>query len=436
MFDWVGEGVQWLNEQFNEVEQWASNVWHGNTGDQAVPAPDLVERILASKGAVEWHQGATSLDQIAQDHDEVSADVQRLSTGLESVWSGNGAEAARGRIRPLGDASAVAGETYIGNARNLADLAHGFDQMKSALQAMPKTPPHKNFFDTATPWDTDTEEQIAAYNRIAQENLDRYRGYAKQAQASGQGLKNDYGRLTAFDGQITLAAQAPGHSPSPHKPHSGPGNPSYVQPEPTGMGGVAPPPPPPPQPQSPVEGSVSKGFARPQEPASPSGHRPSAEAGDPSGGGDMRTAGAVPPPPLLPEQRFGSTPALPVSGSATGAGGDSSWSGGFGGGTSTGPGKPGGPAGRGRPGAPGGGARSGAGAEGSLREAGRGLAGARGGAVVGGVAPAGGKGESDKEHQRKYGVDDDSVLSLTDGDGERLVDPRTGLPPTPPTIGG
>ncbi|RJQ82744.1 hypothetical protein [Amycolatopsis panacis] len=429
MFDWVGDGVQWLNEQFNEVEQWASNVWHGNTGDQAVPAPELVEIILASKGAVEWHQGATSLDQIAKDHDEVSADVQRLSTGLESVWSGNGAEAARGRIRPLGDASAVAGETYVGNSRNLADLAHGFDQMKSALQAMPKTPPHKNFFDTATPWDTDTEEQITTYNRIAQENLDRYHGYAKQAQASGQGLKNDYGQLTAFDGQIKLAAQAPGPSPSPHKPHSGPGNHSYVQPEPTGVGGVADTPPPP------VEGSESKGFARPQEPASSGGHRPSAEVGDPSGGGDMRTAGAV-PPPLLPEQRSGSTPALPVPGSATGSGGDSSWSGGFEGGTSPGPGRPGGSAGRGRSGGPGGGAGSGVGAEGSMRGAGRGLAGARGGGVVGGVPPAGGKGEDDKEHQRKYGVDDDSVLGLTDDDGERLVDPRTGLPATPPTIGG
>lgn len=56
---------------------------------------------------------------------------------------------------------------------------------------------------------------------------------------------------------------------------------------------------------------------------------------------------------------------------------------------------------------------------------------------MGGMAGAGkGKGEEDKEHQRKYGIDDDSAFSLVDENGERTLDPRTGLPPTPPTIGG
>jgi hypothetical protein len=69
---------------------------------------------------------------------------------------------------------------------------------------------------------------------------------------------------------------------------------------------------------------------------------------------------------------------------------------------------------------------------------GRGAAGARGASGMGGMGAAGGKGkgEDDKEHQRKYGLDDDSAFSLTDDDGGKLLDPRTGLPPTPPTIGG
>ncbi|MFC5121025.1 hypothetical protein ACFPN7_44430 [Amycolatopsis halotolerans] len=56
---------------------------------------------------------------------------------------------------------------------------------------------------------------------------------------------------------------------------------------------------------------------------------------------------------------------------------------------------------------------------------------------MGGMAGGGkGKGEEDKEHQRKYGIEDDSAFSLVDENGERALDPRTGLPPTPPTIGG
>ena len=53
-------------------------------------------------------------------------------------------------------------------------------------------------------------------------------------------------------------------------------------------------------------------------------------------------------------------------------------------------------------------------------------------------ASGGGRGqgeEEDKEHQRKYVLDDDEFFQLTD-EGEKLVDPNTGLPVAPPVIGG
>jgi hypothetical protein len=45
-----------------------------------------------------------------------------------------------------------------------------------------------------------------------------------------------------------------------------------------------------------------------------------------------------------------------------------------------------------------------------------------------------GEGGEDDEHQRKYVLDDDEAFQLTEA-GERLVDPRTGMPLTPPVIG-
>jgi hypothetical protein len=47
-----------------------------------------------------------------------------------------------------------------------------------------------------------------------------------------------------------------------------------------------------------------------------------------------------------------------------------------------------------------------------------------------------GKGEEDKEHSRKYGLDDDSAFSLVDENGDPLVDPNTGMSVAPPTLGG
>lgn len=68
----------------------------------------------------------------------------------------------------------------------------------------------------------------------------------------------------------------------------------------------------------------------------------------------------------------------------------------------------------------------------------RGAAGARGSSGMGGMGGAGkgGKGEEDKEHQRKYVLEDDSAFDIVDDEDGRLRDPWSGLPPTPPTIGG
>ncbi|GAA3588025.1 hypothetical protein GCM10022222_85800 [Amycolatopsis ultiminotia] len=439
LFDWVGDGTKWLNDRFNEFEHWASDVWHGNTGDQAVPAPELVQKILASKGAQSWHQGAGQAEEMARQHHEASDDVRRLSTGLESMWTGGGADAAQAKIKPFADVTATAAQTYTGNGQNLTDLAHGFDEMKAALQPMPNTPPHKDFFDTASPWDTDTEDQINTYNKLAQENLDRYNGYSKQAQSSGQGLKTDYGQLEKFDGQVTITPQDPASSHTQHPSTGGTSGHTSARSEFTGTSGTAHTPP----------------------SAGTSGHTPAADypvtaespGANNQGDSGTKTSGYAPPSP--PDTRTSPTPPLPVTGSGPGSGGGSSWSpgagggfvpGGFGGGgSSSGPDGAGAATGRGLAGGPGGGARSGVGAgeEGAVRgsggaAAGRGASGARGGAGMGGMGAAGGKGkgEDDKEHQRKYGLDDDSAFSLTDDDDGRLVDPRTGLPPTPPTIGG
>ena len=109
-----------------------------------------------------------------------------------------------------------------------------------------------------------------------------------------------------------------------------------------------------------------------------------------------------------------------VTGSASGLGGEKSL-GGRGAGSASGPAE-----------AMGRGGAAGTGAKGM----GAGAAGRPGGAGgMPGMAPGQkGQGGDDDEHQRKYIVDDDEAFQLTD-DGERLTDPRTGMPLTPPVIG-
>ncbi|WP_329068979.1 hypothetical protein [Amycolatopsis sp. NBC_01480] len=458
-FDFVGEGAKWVgdrlgdadnwvNQRLNDAGGWFSDLYHGNLGEQAVPAPVIVQQVQQGPGTTSWDTGSATVQKIAQQHNQNSDDVQQISTALESVWTGGGADAAQSRIRPLSEASTTAAQAYSVNGQKLVDTTHGYNEMKTAMQPMPATPPHRNLYDESVPWTTDTEQKIKDYNAVAQQNVDRYNVYAQQAQSNGQGLNSNYGQVSGLgNGDITIGSGQPGtgtqQSTVSHNTSRGSqsgdsgrqtatGDPSSTF-SPTQPGGTAP---------------VGSGGGA----TAPPSHQPG------SGPGDGTTTSGWTPPSVNPVGGPGSGPgwvppsSQPVGG---GTGGGSGWSpgmvGGFGPNGGLAGGEPGGASGgsgagtggrgsgAGRLGAgPGAGAGEEAVGRGQTGAAARGAAGARGSSGMGGMGAAGkgGKGEEDKEHQRKYGLDDDSAFDVTDDEDGRLRDPRTGMPPAPPTIGG
>ncbi|RJQ76452.1 hypothetical protein [Amycolatopsis panacis] len=470
-FDFIGEAAQWAADRIDDAEQWVeqraddvgdwfSDLYHGNLGDQAVPAPALVQKIIASQGAQSWHEGSETAKTLARMHDEGNDLVRRISSGLESSWTGSGADAAQARIRPFAEALTSSAQITSANSDNVSEIAHSFDEMKSSLQPMPPAPPHKNFFDQASPWDTDTERQINEYNAVAKDNVAQYQAYARHIETKAPNLNANYTQLSGF-GEQDFAIDSHGtsaqakttdgqhsHAPDSNARRSQSGATSGPASPPAGQGTMAPPsgsvaPPLGHQAAAPPgDGTTSAGWAPPSSVVNPGGM--------PSGGGNVGN-GASPWAPGAIEFDGMGTGARAGVGSGRGAyeglggrSGESTGGGrnGGGGNNSGNSGNAGGRYGSGNNGRAGG-ARFGAGidageeAVGRGAATGRGAAGARGAAGMGGMGAGGkGKGEEDKEHQRKYGIDDDSAFTLVDDEGERVLDPRTGLPPTPPTIGG
>jgi hypothetical protein len=442
--DGVGDAADWVGDRASDVGKGVGDFFSGNVGAQAQAAPDFVPKILASSGAPQWHDGAQTATSLASAHADVSSQVQKMSSGLESVWTGSASEAAQRRIKPLADVANAASQTFTGNAQNLTGLAHGFETMKQSLTPMPSTPPHKNFGDVISLWDTDTEKQINQYNQDAQQNVARYTAYSQQAQAAGQALKIDYGQIGDFNsGDIALdkpTTPPPGPG-APHPPTGGHVG-SY------GPGGPGPGP-------GSQPGPGQQGSPTPVGP--PIQHSPVGQGGvPPQGSGTTpidgtHTSSYVPPAPpgtgpLTPPVDFSGG----AGGSSSRAGGAASFAGGgfaggalgLGGGAGSGAGSAGGSGsigsrlnGAGNSSGAGstdeGGAGRGPGGSGSST----GAAGGRGASGMGGAGGKG-KGEEDKEHARKYGLEDDSAFSLVDENGDPLVDPNTGMSVAPPTLGG
>ena len=505
LLDLLDDAGHWLGERIDDVTKFADkatrDVAHffgvpeaspvqSGSGGQAMSATDLVSKVRGGPGSQSWHESANGSNALAGLHHDASDVIARVSSGLESAWTGTAAEAAQARIRALSDIATSSAQIYTTNGSNLNDVAHGFDAMKTSLQPLPDPPPQIGFYNLAAPWDANTEVEIAQYNATAQQNVDRYTAYNQHAGSNSQQLQTDYGTLGTFGQDIAVDSgkdpgrhgpepksewPPPGHGPTGPGPNGpGPSGPGPNGPGPSGPGPAGPPPvsgPPVPGPGGPGGShEVSGGTAGPA----------TGRAGD-------QTATAGWTPPVVPDPTAARDWVPPTApGVGTGTGGNTGWSpglvggipgtggtpggnsGGSTGGTpgaggtgrtptgSTGEGNPGGRSGEaaGRQGAtgnrsgsttgnPGGSARLGTGSGPGGEEPGvrsstaRGAAGGKGAPGMGmGAAGGKGKGEEDKEHQRKYGIDDDSAFSLVNEDGERAVDPRTGLPPTPPTIGG
>lgn len=434
----------WVGDRVDDLGKFYSVALYGNTGTEAVPAPELAQKVLAGPGTAVWHEGVSQAAQLSGQHHEASDLVSRMSTGLESAWTGRAADAAQTRIRALAEIASVSAAIYTANGANLSDVAHGFDAMKTSLQPMPGKPPHLTFLDRVSPWDTDAEKEINHYNAVAQQNIDRYQAYVQHARAGSQQLQTDYGRLDDFGGHSDAAG-------SQLNVQRGPGTaPHFPKPRDSG-------PPPNVPPQPPVDGPPASqpGPGTTQGPS----ERPEPRMAPPPRTGDQTTASGWTPDPAAVARDWlppASAPNTGGSGSGSNTWSPNPWSpiptqgvrgttGNVGDQT---PGSADGesnrasePRGRtsGSP-RPGTGGRTGAGEQ--ARTAGTpargtsGTPGSRGTPGVGGMPPNRGKDEDPKDHHRKYGLETDSAFSLTDDDGERTVDPRTGLPPTPPTIGG
>ncbi|MEU4248521.1 hypothetical protein AB0F15_14055 [Amycolatopsis sp. NPDC026612] len=389
--------------------------------------------------AVRNGPGTESLQQVHQAGVDQSTYQRRLEQGtreltadLESAWTGGASDAARERLRPL-TASATSASTTLDRNSTLAQAQiDQFHQLKNSLHPdVTDQPPTRSAWDTATPWDTDTEDKINQYNQKAQENVERYNAYSQQSSSNTAARTIDYGQLGAYTGGDFKVQDPKKPVEPPPRKHTRTGDDdrsigSQVQPPAVHPPVVQPPPPghvtPPGQVTPPgvhptgVDDSVRAQSYVPPSTQYPPGYQPPGTgpgSGFGLGSGPGGGFGAGFGPGFGPGGGFG-----PGSSSGTGSGsgsgvgsGSGAGSGARGPGSASGAGVPG----EGRPGAAGG-IRGGA-------------AGKPGTPGMGGMGQGakGGKGEEDTEHQRASYLVEADPESIFGGSDERTVPPVIGL---------
>ncbi|MFG1646689.1 hypothetical protein ACGFMK_40985 [Amycolatopsis sp. NPDC049252] len=173
---------------------WAGDLFSGDVGVHAMPVPAVVQSVMAGDGT-SWTESGITSESTAAGHHEIAAGLTAMQNNLEPAWTGGGANRAYMQIRAFSDLIDRAALTLSSNASNVSDAAYGFKLAQQSMEPM-GDPPDKSFFDVATPWDTDTEDAIEAYNAKAEKNLGIYNTYAQHLDIQGQGLSGDYGLFT------------------------------------------------------------------------------------------------------------------------------------------------------------------------------------------------------------------------------------------------
>ncbi|MEC3977182.1 WXG100 family type VII secretion target [Amycolatopsis sp. H20-H5] len=401
----------------------------GGGGAQAMPIDQAVLAMLNGKGSNGWREGAQAADELANAHDQLHTKVTDVISTLQNAWTGPSSEVALARMSPLLSVSQKAAGTYRGNGGEVVGVAEHYDYTQRQLVPMQNPPPEKGFFDKASPWNTDTEKQINAWNATAKENLEKYNAYADMANNSISKLDVDHGQLGAYNGGDASLAPSPVSPPPPGKGRDQQFGRQDTSGQDHNTSTITPP-----------------GVTPPPSTVQPGGHDTSGTGGfpqhnTPGGLGDNTRAAAYVPPGSTPGNFPPGSNFFPggiTPGAGPGSGSNPTpYVGGVGYLDGPGAGKGVDGAGRSGGGLPGG---KQTGVRGPIEEPGlrggpgaSGRAGSRLTGGPGGMAPGARKGESeeDAEHRRKYGLDDDSLFT----DEERTIDPVTGFPVAPPTIG-
>ncbi|WP_154676336.1 hypothetical protein [Amycolatopsis benzoatilytica] len=417
---------------------------------QVMSGQDIYDNFANAVGPSGLTQSADHINAIQSRYHDRAAQIKELAAEMEEGWSGDAAGAATRGAGPLEAEHTYAAEAMSAAQAGLTTQAEAWHSTKSRVQPVPPVAPAPASMP-ALLGDTinaEIESQTQKSNSVATANVEAMKRWSVASDETGRFMPTSYGQIDANAMNISApSASGPG-APGPVGPAGGSGGPvpaehrpglSSSSPELRNAGGYTPP--------------TGAGAAGPA-------HRGSVPPGATSSGQDQSTVpnSYVTPSaqPELGHQATAGTPGMyrpglldpgpPGNGSSSG---DSWHSGGLavgggpvggasgGGSTGSGSGSVGGRAGSEN--SLGGGRGSGTGvAEGAATRSGASssAAGRPGSPGVGGMGAGAGKksGGADEEHERKFVLSDDEAFLATE-DGQRLIDPQTGMAASPPVIG-
>ncbi|MEV6244026.1 PPE domain-containing protein [Lentzea sp. NPDC051838] len=164
---------------------------------EAFTGHQIYAQMHGGPGTAPAQRAADKASELERTYAGVEARLKRVGETLGETWTGASADAAQAAANPINQAMIQMQDALRQADHSISNQVYQFNHNKSQLKNMPENKPETGFWDDATPWDTDTEDAVNAYNGDENHNRNVYKEFQSASNTNRSELPKQFPGVTA-----------------------------------------------------------------------------------------------------------------------------------------------------------------------------------------------------------------------------------------------
>jgi uncharacterized membrane protein YgcG len=156
-------------------------------GGQTIDARQIYEQIKGGPGTGSLEISSQAANALKGTHETRAQQIAALNKQMDAAWQGDSSTAAQAGGHPLEiwlkDSSDNLGDSHKFIDNQISD----FHTVASKVQSLPSNPPSMGFVDHINPF-SDKDDEINAYNKKGQANVDAFNAYYQASAQNAAGM--------------------------------------------------------------------------------------------------------------------------------------------------------------------------------------------------------------------------------------------------------
>ncbi|MEU0884205.1 WXG100 family type VII secretion target [Lentzea sp. NPDC005914] len=175
-----------------------------NSRAEGFSGHEIYAQMTGGPGTASAQQAATVAGNLERSYAGVESRLKRVGETLGEAWTGASSDAAQAAANPINQAMIQMQDALRQADRSLSNQVYQFNYNKAQLKNMPASKPDTDIWDDLSPWDTDTEDAVNAYNGDESHNRKVYKEFQSASNTNRGELPQEFPGVTADNLQVEV----------------------------------------------------------------------------------------------------------------------------------------------------------------------------------------------------------------------------------------